>query len=107
MSILDKVGAAAPIDENREYLLEDSHFSDEFPGIYEFLARVRINGKNRKPGKLILYYEPEKAQLCLSDQHTKSVAWHAAKGLQEALEGVEKRLQAGSVDWRYDKRARN
>ncbi|GAI79143.1 unnamed protein product [marine sediment metagenome] len=106
MSILDHVGAAAPLDDDREYQCEDELFSADYPGIYEFLARVKISGKNRKPGKMIVYYEPERAQVCLSDNHTRSVAWHAGKGVTEALEGLERRLQAGTVDWRYDKRAR-
>lgn len=107
MSILENVGAAALLDENREFQCEDDLFSAQYPGLYEFLARSRIEGKNRKCGKMILYYEPERAQICLSDNHTKSVAWHADKGLNEALEGLERRLQAGTVDWRCDKRARN
>lgn len=105
MSVLDKVGAAAPIDDTREYLVEDELFSADYPGLYEFLARVRISGKNRKPGKLLVYYEPERCQVLLIDKHTKSCAWHASKSVNEALESLERRLQAGTVDWRYDKRA--
>lgn len=107
MSILDHVGAASPIDENREFLCEDDLFATEYPGLYEFLAKCKNNGKYRKAGKIILYYEPERAQICISDKNSKSVAWHAAKTLHEALEGLERRLQAGSVDWRYDKLARH
>lgn len=106
MSILDNVGAPAKPPEDREYLIEDELFSAEYPGLFEFLARIKVNGVERKPGKLILYYEPDRAQLCLSDAHTKSVAWHAAGSVAHALEGCERRLQEGKVDWRHDKRAR-
>ncbi len=106
MSILDNVGAEASPDENAEYLVEDENFSTQLPGLFEFLARVKINGQNRKPGRLILYYEPGKAHCCLSDKHTGSVAFHAGEGLYEALEALERRLQEGKVDWRKDKRSR-
>jgi hypothetical protein len=106
MSILDNVGAEATPDENAEYLVEDEQFSTEFPGLFEFLARVKIGGVERKPGRLIMYYEPGKAHLCLSDQHTGSVAWHASETHAEALVGAERRLQDGKLDWRKDKRRR-
>lgn len=106
MSILENVGAEASPDENAEYLIEDEAFSTEFPGLFEFLARVKINGVSRKPGRIICYYEPGKAHLCLSDQHTGSVAWHAAATHAEALHGAERRLQEGKMDWRKDKRRR-
>ena len=107
MGILDNVGAAAPLDENREFQCEDDLFSTEYPGLYEFLARVKINGKHRKSAKLLIYYEPERVQVLLIDKHTKSCAWHASKGVNEALESLERRLQQGSVEWKYDKRATN
>lgn len=106
MSILDNVGAEASPDENAEFLVDDENFQSQHPGLFEFLARVKVNGKDRKPGRLILYYEPGKAHCCLSDKHTGSVAFHAAEGLYEALEGVERRLQEGKVDWRKDRRSR-
>lgn len=106
MSILDNVGAPATPQPDQEYLIEDGDFQQQYPGIFEFLARVKYNGRDRKPGRLILYYEPEKAFLCLSDKESGSVAFHAADGLNEALEGLEVRLQAGGVDWRADKRKR-
>lgn len=107
MGILDNVGAAAPLDENREYQCEDDLFSTEYPGLYDFLAKVRNNGKYRKAGKMLIYYEPERVQILLIDKNTKSCAWHASKSISEALESLERRLQAGSVEWKYDKRATN
>ena len=106
MSILSNVGAEASPDQNAEYLVEVEVFQTEYPGLFEFLARVKIEGKDRKPGRIILYYEPGKAHLCLSDKHTGSVAFHASEGITEALVACEGRLQEGKLDWRKDKRAR-
>lgn len=106
MSVLQKVGALSSGDGNGEYLADDDVFSTEFPGLWEFLARVRLAGETRKPGRIIVYCEPGKVCLCLSDKHTGSVAFHVAESLQEALEGSEKRLQAGTLDWRKDRRQR-
>lgn len=106
MSVLDKVGQDVNPPQDEEYMLTDDVFSTDYPGLFEFLARIKIGGVVRKPGRLVLYYEPGKAHLCLSDKHTGSVAFHAAEGLIEALEATERRLQEGKLDWRKDKRAR-
>lgn len=106
MSILSNVGGGVNPSEDEEYLLSDEVFSGDYPGLFEFLARVRIGGQDRKPGRLIIWCEPGKAHICLSDKHTGSVAFHAAVGVTEALEGAERRLQDGKLDWRKDKRKR-
>lgn len=106
MSILDNVGAPATPSPDEEFLHEDEDFQNQYPGLFECLSRIRHSGRDRLPGRLIIYYEPGKAALCLSDKHTGSVAFHAAEGVSEALEGLEKRLQGGTVDWRKDKKAR-
>lgn len=105
MSILDAVGGDVNPPNDAEYLADDENFSTQYPGIFEFLARIKINGKNRKPGRLIIYFDAGKAHLCLSDKHTGSCAFHASESVESALEGAEKRLQAGSCDWRKDKRS--
>lgn len=103
MGILDNVGAKAKPPLCGDNLAEDELFSAEYPGIYEFLSRVKVNGKDRLAGKLLIYYESGCAALCVTDAHTESVGWHIAKTVAEALEGLEKRFQDGSVDWRVSK----
>lgn len=105
MSILDNVGSYVKPPPDAEFLAEDENFSTEYPGIFEFLCRIKVNGQNRRPGRLIIYFDSGKAHLCLSDKHTGSCAFHASESVEEALLGVEKRLQAGSMDWRKDKRS--
>lgn len=103
MGILDNVGAKAKPPLYGEYLAEDEMFSTEFPAIYEVLCRVQVNGKPREPGKLLIYYQHGCLALCLTDAHTTSVAWHVAKTVQLAMEGLEQRLQHSEVDWRLSK----
>ncbi len=104
MSILDGISRDAKPHDGEEYLHPDEGFSGEFPGLYEFLARVKVNGSERKPGKLIVYYEQGRANLCLTDAHTGQVAFHVGETVQDALEGAEMRLQASKMDWRKSKR---
>ena len=104
MSILTAIGDSSKPHEGEEFLAPDAGFSMEFPGLYEFLARFRLEGRDRKCGKLIVYYETGRVNLCLSDAHTGQVAFHVGETFQEALEGVEKRLQAGKMDWRKSRK---
>lgn len=104
MSILKKIADSAAPAGDQEFCTQDEGFSTQYPGIYEFLARIRHEGNARKPGRLVLYYDQGKASLCLSDAETKQVAFHVDEGLHEALEATERRLQSGSMDWRHSKR---
>ena len=104
MSILDGIVASGEPHDQEEFLAPDEGWSTEFPGLYEFMARRRYLGQDRKPGKLIIYYEPGRAAVCLSDPHTRQVGFHLGETVQECLEGVEKRLQAGKVDWRKSRK---
>lgn len=104
MSVLDSIVASGEPHDQEEFLAQDEGFSVEFPGLYEFLARVRYKGEVRKPGKLIVYYESGRAAVCLSDAQTRQVGFHVGTSFQECLEGLEKRLQANSVDWRRSRK---
>lgn len=104
MSILTAIGDSSKPHEGEEFLAPDEGLQLEFPGLYEFLARFKVGGKDRKPGKLIVYFEPGRINLCLSDAHTGQVAFHVGDSLQEALEAVEARLQAGKMDWRKSRK---
>lgn len=106
MSILDKVTDAGKHDAEADLNLDDSEFGEEFPGLFEFLARRRYKGQDRLTGRLVIYTEPEKACICLCDKHTSQVCFYTSDSVNGALEGLEKQLQAGRCDWRRDRRAR-
>jgi len=104
MSILDHVGADVKRPAGGEYEAPDEVFQRDYPGIYEFLARILVKKEARAPGAVILKYDAGKVNLCLSDAHTGSVAFHVGDSMADALAGVEKRLQAGTMDWRAGKK---
>lgn len=104
MSILDKIKESGTPDLNREFLTQDEEFETQYPGIYEFLARIRHAGVDRKPGRLTIYYEDGSASVCLSDKDTKQCAFHTGAGVLESLEALESRLQSGKVTWKHSKR---
>lgn len=104
MSILDGIIAAGEPPDSEEFLAPDEGFSTEFPGLYEFLARIKHAGADRRPGRLVVYYENGRACVCLSDAHTRQVGFHVDDSVQACLEGVEGRLQAGKIDWRKSRK---
>lgn len=106
MSVLDKIQGSQKEPVRGDFLIADDPFAEDKPGLFEFLARGKYKGKARKPGRLIMYAEPSRATLVVCDADGGQVAFYTAETFAEALEGVEKALQAGSLDWRPDKRAK-
>ena len=106
MSILDKMQQSQKEPVRGDFLLVDDPFAESYPGVFEVLARGKYKGKARKPGRLVMYAEPSRATLCLCDVDSQQVAFYTSEGFIEALEGLEKALQDGSLDWRPDKRAK-
>ena len=105
MSIIDHIVDSGNADDGGEFLLEDGVFGAEYPAMFEFMSRHRYKGNARATGRVILYCEPGKGCVCLSDKHTGQVAFHVADTLAEAMEGMERRLASGKCDWRKDKRS--
>lgn len=105
MSILDKMQESQKEPIRGDFQLLEDLFAEEYPGLFELLGRVRYKGKVRKAGRLTLYAEPGRATVCLTDADSAQVAFFTAEGFAEALTGAEGALQAGSLDWRHDKKA--
>lgn len=106
MSILDRQKISRKPIADGEFLLEEDEWAQEYPGLFEMLTRVRYQGKDREPGRLIIFAGPGKATLVLCDKQTSQVAFYTGDGIAEALSGLERALGAGSVDWRKDRRSR-
>lgn len=104
MSVLDKVPKKSVAQSTAEFAVEDDGFGEQYPGLFEILSRQRYEGKIRKTGKLLLFTDCGKASLCITDKQEGLVAFYKSGGFLEALEGLERALQAGTVDWRPDKR---
>lgn len=103
MSTLDDADRSVKRVEGQEFECEDEVFAQNFPGIYEWLARVMYKGKPRETASLTIKYRSGGVSLCLSAPQEKLVGWHQDKTIDEALEGLEKRLQARAMDWRERK----
>lgn len=105
MSVVAKIREGVNVSADAEFALAECGFSEEYPGIWEFVARQSYQGKPRSTGKVVIFTEGGKATLCLIDRGTGQVAFFTAESLSEALVGTEGALQAGSLDWRMDKKA--
>lgn len=88
-----------------DFLVDQDAWGDQYPGIFEMLSRCKWKGEGRKGGRLILYCEPNRATLVLCDSDAGEVTFFAADSFGEALGGLEEALQAGSCDWRQDKKS--
>lgn len=105
MSVVAKIKAGVKQDDAAEFALEECGFQTEYPGLWEFVARQCYQGTPRATGKIVIFTEGGKATFCLIDRNTGQVAFFTAESLADALDGSEKALQAGSLDWRVDKKA--
>lgn len=105
MSILDNIPERSKADASSEFALRECGFSEEYPGLWEFVARQAYQGNPRQTGKLVIFTDGSKASLCLIDRFSNQVAFYTAESLHEALTGCEKALADGSMDWRADKKA--
>ncbi len=105
MSILDKKKVSRKGKVEGDFLVLDDPFGEQYPGVFEMLARVKHQGKDRLAGRLIFYAEMNRATLVLVDAESKEVTFYSAETFAEALEGLEKALQAGTCDWRVDKKS--
>lgn len=106
MSVLGKIKQDRAKVAKTDFIVLEDGFAETYPGIFEMLARAEYQGKSRKVGRLILYAEPTRATLVLCDVDAGNVTFYAAETFDEALTGLEGALQAGSCDWRKDKRSR-
>lgn len=106
MSVIGKIKQSRDKVGKTDFIVQEDSFASDYPGIFEMLARRAYQGKDRKPGRLILYAETDRATMVLCDVDSGNVTFYAAETFSEALEGLEKALQAGSCDWRKDKRSR-
>ena len=106
MSVLGKIKQDVKKVGETDFLIGEDDFSETYPGIFEMLTRRAYQGKVRRVGRLIMSAETNRATLVLCDVDAGNVTFYAAQTFSEALEGLEGALQAGSCDWRKDKRSR-
>lgn len=104
MSVIAKIPSGDDSRGDGEYGVQEDTFQDEYPGIFEMIARIQYLGKARKPARLLIFLDDDKASLCLTDKATGKMCFYKSNTFAEALCGLERALQAGTVDWRKDRR---
>jgi hypothetical protein len=107
MSVLDNVRKTEAEVNATGFLVQECDWSGQYPGIFEMITRRTYEGKHRKVGRLIMYAEPNRATLVMCDVDSGLVTFYAKETFEEALAGLEESLQAGTCDWRKDKRSRS
>lgn len=93
-----KAGVNKPATEEFEFL--DPLLERDLPGIYDALARIREGGKLRVGASLTIKGKDGGVLLTLSAPTEGVVGFHQGKTWMEALQGLEERLQARTVDWK-------
>lgn len=100
MGIMSNVSASVKREPGQEFECEDEPLKRTLPGVYDALARIREGGKIRVGASLTVKYKDGGVLLCLSAPSEGVVGFHQGKTWQNALEGLERRLQDGTMDWR-------
>lgn len=103
MSIIDDATVGVKHVKGQEYECEDELFQGEYPGLYEWLARILLKGNARDGASLTVKYKDGGVSLCLSASTEGLVGWHQGKTFHEAMEDLNKRLLESKMDWRERK----
>lgn len=103
MGVIDKIRTSCAKSGNVDLGCDPGSFGDLYPGIFEIIATQRFKGKERKMGRLSISVNCGKAVVCLNSKEAGKCAFYKADSIGEALEGLERHLQAGDADWRDDK----
>lgn len=103
MSILDGVGVGVKRKEGQEYEALDPEMLEQCPSVYEFLARLEHQGSRRDLASLTIKYSGGGVNLCLSCPSEGVVGFQQGKTLKDAINGLERRLAAQTMDWRERK----
>ena len=68
------------------------------------MTQTDVSGRPRRPGSLTVFCEDGRVKGALSEREEGLVAFLSGKTVLELLEGLEKGLATGSLDWRPSKR---
>lgn len=74
-----------------------------YPALFEVLARIRWEGKDRIPASLMVYVDVGRVTLRVCDRETHQVAFYSDVTLDTAMEGLNRALATGKADWRPDR----
>lgn len=82
----------------------EGSWNSMYPGLCLLLSAERFpDGKARETSTLLIFCADGYVKLCLNERHAGETAWSSGRSLEEALESMERGLQAGSLQWRKNK----
>lgn len=85
---------------SRSTEIEDEYAIAEFPYLFSFLSVTRLDGKDRKPGKLILFCEDGRLKACLKDAETGEVLFVTLSGFEKLMYELDEAVSKEDADWR-------
>lgn len=103
VSPLSMLAAGVTAVGDGDFAVPPDHWGSEHPALFEVLARVRWDGKDRIPATLMVYFDVGRVTLRLCDRQTHQVAFYSEVTFDSAMEGLEVALATGKADWRPDR----
>lgn len=100
MGIMSDAHVGVKRPPNQEFEWDDPLLEKHLPGLFDALSRIREGGKIRVGASLTIKGKDGGVLLTLSAPSEAVVGFHMGKTWQEALEGLEERLQSRTMDWR-------
>lgn len=102
-SPLSMLAAGVRSSGDGDFAVPADRWGDAHPALFEVLARIRWDGKDRVPATLMVYFDVGRVTLRVCDRHTRQVAFYSDVTFDAALEGLEVALATGRADWRPDR----
>jgi len=84
----------------------DADFRRDYPTLFDFLTLQGISGTARRTGTLLIFCEDAKVKGCLNDRDGGFHAFFSSDSFKGLLEGLNRDLKAGVLDWRKSKHFR-
>lgn len=100
MGIMSDAKAGVKKSATEEFEWLDPPLERDLPGIFDALSRIREGGKIRVGASLTIKGNEGGVLLTLSAPTEGVVGFHQGQTWQEALQGLESRLQARTMDWK-------
>lgn len=98
------VGPCRPGGQGDGVAASDVRVIQVCPVLHAFMTMTVVRGKPRKPGSLTLFCEDGKIKGALTDREMGMVAFLSSEGFLGLVEGLEKGLKGGTLDWRPGKK---
>lgn len=86
-----------------DFAVPPDKWGERYPAIFEVLARVKWEGKDRISATLMVYVDVGRVTLRVCDRQTHQVAFYSDVTVDAAFDGLDAALASGRADWRPDR----